>query len=111
MINARTAEHYVWGAGCDAWRLASHEGLGVVQERIPPGKGETRHMHHRARQFFFVLSGVASFERDGHTYELRPHDGIDVPPGVPHRIVNAADEDLVFLLVSQPNSRDDRSPA
>lgn len=111
MINARTAEHHVWGAGCDAWRLVSHDELGVVQERVPPGMGETRHLHHRARQFFFVLSGVATFELDDRTYELHPHDGIDVPPGVPHRIFNEGGEDLVFLLVAQPSSRSDRSPA
>jgi mannose-6-phosphate isomerase-like protein (cupin superfamily) len=111
VINARTAEHYVWGEGCDAWRLVAQEGLGVVQERVPPGAGETRHLHRAARQFFFVLSGVATFELAGRTYTLRPHDGIEVPPGAPHRIANESAEDLVFLLVAQPNSRGDRVPA
>jgi len=29
----------------------------VIRERIPPGRGEVRHYHPRARQCFFVLSG------------------------------------------------------
>jgi mannose-6-phosphate isomerase-like protein (cupin superfamily) len=111
MFTTKTAEHYAWGDGCDAWRLVAHEGLGVVLERIPPGAGESRHLHRRARQVFFVVSGVASFELDGRTFTLHPREGVDVPPGAPHRIWNEAADDLVFLLVAAPTSRGDREPA
>jgi mannose-6-phosphate isomerase-like protein (cupin superfamily) len=49
--------------------------MSVIYERMPPGTEETRHYHERARQFFFVLSGVATMEIAGQTVELHPLEG------------------------------------
>ena len=85
-----TAEHYVWGDGCDGWHFVKTPELGVIRERMPPGTREVRHYHVRARQLFYVLSGVATFELDGAFHELRSGEGIEVPPGAPHHIASAA---------------------
>ena len=110
-VSRSNAPHYTWGAGCDGWHLAKAEGLSVIAERMPPGTAETRHHHERARQFFYVLEGTASFELDGSVHVLRPGEGIEVPPRSPHTMMNRSTADLAFLVVSAPPSHGDRVPA
>ena len=86
MISKDKAEHHVWGEGCDGWHLVKSSGLSVIHERMPPGASEVRHFHRAARQFFFVLSGTATLEVGERMEVLRAHEGIEVPPGIPHWI-------------------------
>lgn len=64
-ITKETAEHYTWGGQCDGWHLLKSPDLSVIQERMPPGAAEVRHFHHRAQQFFYILSGEALMEVEG----------------------------------------------
>ena len=36
VVSAGTADHYVWGDGCDGWHLVASDRLSVIQERMPP---------------------------------------------------------------------------
>ncbi|HEY3452528.1 MAG TPA: GNAT family N-acetyltransferase [Myxococcales bacterium] len=101
-------EHYVWGEQNDGWRLVRSEGLSVIQEQMRPGTSEVRHLHRKARQFFFILSGRASFEVAGVTHPLEAGQGMEVAPCVPHRFFNPGPEELRFLVVSAPPSHGDR---
>jgi mannose-6-phosphate isomerase-like protein (cupin superfamily) len=107
--NTNTAEHYWWGDDCEGWRLLDRHDLSVIQERIPPGGGEARHYHHRARQIFFVLSGQLKIELDDHSFQLSPGDAIEVPPGSGHQVLNPGDSDASFLVISAPTTRYDRT--
>lgn len=107
-INKHRAEHYIWGANCDGWKLVAGADLSVIHERMPPGTQEVRHYHRKARQFFFILSGQAVIEMDGQMHTLNPHDGLEIPPQVPHRIHNRSDEDIEFLVISHPTTVGDR---
>ena len=111
MISKRTAEHYDWGDGCDGWHLVKAPGLSVIHERMPSGTAEVRHYHSAARQFFFVLSGMATLEIGGACEILGPHEGVEVAPGVPHQMFNESGEDVEFLVVSHPPSHEDRHRA
>jgi mannose-6-phosphate isomerase-like protein (cupin superfamily) len=111
VINKDNAEHYTWGAGCDGWRLVDRPDLSVIHERMPPGTAEVRHFHQAARQFFFILSGVATLEIAGAREVLRTGQGVEVPPGVPHQVFNHSDQDVEFLVISHPTTRGDRTPA
>ncbi|GAB3728497.1 cupin domain-containing protein [Luteimonas pelagia] len=102
------ARHYAWGAGCDGWHLVEQPGLSVIRERLPAGTGETRHRHHAARQFFYVLSGRATMEIDGDELAIDADAGLEVAPGTPHRIRNDGPGDLHLLVVSAPRSHGDR---
>jgi mannose-6-phosphate isomerase-like protein (cupin superfamily) len=104
-----TAEHYRWGRVCDAWRLLDRLDLSVIQERIPPGAGEVRHRHERARQLFFVLGGQLEIELGDQVLHLAPSDSLEVPPGDAHRVRNAGDVDASFLVVSAPTAQGDRT--
>jgi len=106
--NQSSAEHYRWGQVCDGWRLLDRSDLSVIQERIPPGAGEVRHYHQRARQLFFVLAGELLIELGEQQFRLSLGDSLEVPPGAPHRVRNDAQVDATFLVVSAPTTQADR---
>ena len=107
-ISKLTAEHYIWGNGCDGWHLVRNPQLSVIQERMPAGSAEVRHFHHHAQQFFYVLAGKALMEVGGRLVELNAGEGIWIPAGTPHQIRNDSGEEVHFLVVSQPPSHGDR---
>jgi len=78
---------------------------------MPPGTAETRHRHAVARQFFFVLAGELTIERDEDAFVLRGGEGLEVAPGSAHQVLNRGDTDARFLVISQPPSHGDREPA
>lgn len=110
MISKDTAEHYVWGGDCDGWHLVQGPDLSVIHERMPAGRAEVRHRHERARQFFFVLSGVLTLEVDGAPEDLGAGQGREVPPLAPHQALNRSGAPVEFLVISQPATRGDRTP-
>jgi mannose-6-phosphate isomerase-like protein (cupin superfamily) len=107
-ISIATAEHYRWGQRCDGWHLVRQPGLGITQERMPPGPSEFPHRHHLARQFFDVLSGTAELHLPGSTTRLRAGEGLELPPGTPHWTSNPGPRVVEFLLISSPHHHGDR---
>ncbi|MBW4631821.1 MAG: cupin domain-containing protein [Iphinoe sp. HA4291-MV1] len=108
MINKETAQHYTWGNNCHGWHLVKQLELSVIQELMPPKTYETRHYHQKSCQFFFILSGEATIEIAGKRQVLCQHEGVEVPSGVSHQILNESKQDLEFLVISQPPSHGDR---
>lgn len=106
--SAHNAEHYTWGNNCDGWHLLQSSGLSVIEERMPPGTSEQLHLHHRAQQLFYILSGTATFEINGVIVLVEGRESLHIPPGVRHLIANKGEEDLVFLVISQPKAQGDR---
>ena len=109
-IAVENADHYVWGGNCDGWHLVRAPELSVIQERVPPGSRETRHLHSRARQFFFVLEGEAVLEVEGQRYTLLARTGLEIAPGAPHQFRNESEREVIFLVISQPPAQGDRLP-
>jgi mannose-6-phosphate isomerase-like protein (cupin superfamily) len=107
-ISREIAEHYTWGGQCDGWHPLNNPELSVIQERMPAGTAEVRHFHHRAQQFFYILSGEAVMEIDGRFARLSAGQAIWIPVGIPHQMKNESGEDVHFLVVSQPPSHGDR---
>jgi mannose-6-phosphate isomerase-like protein (cupin superfamily) len=81
----------------------------VIQEKMPSGTEESLHFHQNSLQFFFVLSGIATFEFEGKTIEVYKNEGIQINPGQHHKIKNLIDQELSFLVISQPNAHGDRT--
>ncbi len=75
---------------------------------MPPHTSEIKHSHQIAQQFFYVLSGQATFDVNGQLYLVKPHEGIPIQPGSEHRICNEQEMDLEFLVISQPTTQHDR---
>ena len=107
-ISTATADHYVWGDVCDGWHLVRSENLSVIEERMPAGSEEQRHWHQQARQFFYVLEGELTMQFDDRTATLKPRQGIEITPGLPHQAKNLSQGDTRFLVISQPLSHGDR---
>jgi mannose-6-phosphate isomerase-like protein (cupin superfamily) len=100
--------HYKWGNDCDGWNLVDNNALSVKEERMPVNTLEEKHYHQHAQQFFFILKGRATFEMDDSTIEIKQGEGLHIEAGKSHRILNTADEDLEFILCSQPSTTNDR---
>ncbi|MDF2725742.1 MAG: cupin protein [Paenibacillus sp.] len=107
-ISKRSAEHYIWGDHCDGWYLVKNQNVSIIHERMPANTSEVRHFHQRAGQFFFIFSGVATIEIEGKEIVLKPQEGVEVPPLVPHQMFNKSNHDVEFLVISQPDSKGDR---
>jgi mannose-6-phosphate isomerase-like protein (cupin superfamily) len=108
IIDRATAEHYLWGNGCDGWHLLKHDDLSIITERVPAGASEQRHLHTRSRQFFYILTGEAVIEVDGVRHNLQTQQGIEVPPGIAHQFSNESSSEVTFLVISMPKAHGDR---
>jgi mannose-6-phosphate isomerase-like protein (cupin superfamily) len=108
VISRANAEHYVWGHQSDGWHLVRDQNLSVIEEQMQPETSEALHYHRIAQQFFYMLSGEALIEMDGHDFRMAAGEGIHVPPGALHRIRNESADAIRFLVISQPRSHEDR---
>ncbi|MCV3272426.1 cupin domain-containing protein [Roseobacter sp. WL0113] len=75
---------------------------------MPPGTAEQRHRHARARQLFFVLSGLLEMELAGTVFEIGAEQALEVPPGAPHQARNPGRDPVRFLVISSPPTSRDR---
>ncbi|WP_059050371.1 cupin domain-containing protein [Paenibacillus senegalimassiliensis] len=107
-ISRDNAEHFTWGDHCDGWRLVKSDGLSVIHESMPAGTFEVKHYHQKARQFFFILSGTATMIIDEEVIILEAKEGVEIPPLVPHQMLNKSTSEVEFMVISQPNSSGDR---
>lgn len=67
-----------------------------------PGAGVDRHAHRVQEQVYHVLDGEGLMEVGDETRRVRRHDVIQLPAGVPHRIVNTGLDNLTFIVVTSP---------
>ena len=101
-------KHYQWGNACDGWNLVDEPTLSVKKERMPAGTAEALHYHQYAQQFFFILKGVASFEIEEEKITIHEQEGLHIPAGKKHRLLNEGTNELEFILSSQPSTINDR---
>jgi mannose-6-phosphate isomerase-like protein (cupin superfamily) len=112
IISAKTAEHYTWGGphgtDCDGWHLVKTPALSIIEERMPAGTRELRHLHHHACQFFRVLEGELVLEVEHEEFVLRAGEGLEIAPGQAHQAINRSSSAVRFIVTSQPPSHGDR---
>lgn len=108
-IGIQNAEHYTWGNNCDGWHLVKNPSLSVIQEKMPPHTEESLHFHHKAQQFFYILKGIASIKIDEEWVEVPAFQGVHILPKQIHQIRNNSNEDLEFLVISEPLAHGDRT--
>ncbi|MBX7181981.1 MAG: cupin domain-containing protein [Bacteroidia bacterium] len=105
----KSSEHYTWGQNCDGWHLLKTDSLSVIQERMPPNTSEALHYHQKAQQFFYILSGQATFELEDEIFEVKANEGFYVEANKKHTIRNDSNDDLHFLVISEPKAHGDRT--
>ena len=111
IIDKQTAEHYLWGENCDSWVLTDSVGLSIKQESMPSLTKEKLHFHTNAQQFFFILKGSATFYLNNSKTIVNEQKGILIEPKTKHYIANETEEQLEFLVISQPTTNNDRTIA
>lgn len=106
--HTKNAEHYSWGDNCDGWHLVKTDSLSVIQETMPPNTREKNHYHRLSQQFFYVLDGSLSIKFDDQSYQLAKGEGYHVKAGIKHQVENNSDSPVNFLVISEPNTKNDR---
>jgi mannose-6-phosphate isomerase len=92
------SEKRPWGA----W-YALDRGAGYQVKRIVVASGQRlSYQTHRFRtEHWEVVSGTATCTIDGDTFEVKTGGCVDVGVGVPHRIANLHDDELVVIEVQR----------
>lgn len=108
IINKENAPFYHWGSNCSSWLLQDNAQLSLKLEIMPAGTKEQWHMHEIANQFFYILKGQATFYLESEIIILNPSDGLNIPNLQKHYIANECNEEIEFLVISQPNTTNDR---
>ena len=108
MSKRNCLQQYHWGENCTAWNFVDDINLSVKLENMPPGSSESRHLHMKARQFFFIIKGQATIEIENEILLVKEGEGIFINPNQKHRIYNRQSSELEFLLTSQPTTNNDR---
>jgi mannose-6-phosphate isomerase-like protein (cupin superfamily) len=79
-----------------------------MQEHMPPGSVERRHLHGSVEQLYYILHSVGTVRFDDHDEVLRPGDAVHIPAAAPHQLCNQSPEALEFLVISSSPPRHDR---
>ncbi len=85
-----------WGA----WHVLDRgPGYQVKRIEVRPGQRLSYQTHQHRAEHWSVVRGTATCTLDGETFEVKTGGSVDVPVGMPHRIANDHDEDLVVIEV------------
>ncbi len=107
-ITLDNAEQYRWGNAGIGWLLANSKDITVAERQLSPGVKEIRHYHRKSWQFFYVLSGAGTMHIAGEEISLSRNESIEVDPMQPHQFINSGEAPLRYLVISMPNSYEDR---
>ncbi len=106
-MSKENTEHYCCGENCSAWHLINCEGLSIIQEIMPPKTKAQNYYHEFSEQFYYILGGIATFEIADQLIEVESGNGIHILPKIKHRVGNDKSEDLEFIVISHPTTRED----
>lgn len=108
IVDRDNAEHYNWKDVCDGWHFLNTDELSIIAEKMPPDTFEDIHFHHRARQFFYILSGEAEMRLQGETVRLHAGTGIEIEPMELHQMTNVSCASVEFMVISMPKAHGDK---
>ena len=66
---------------------------------VPPGASIGRHTHERTEEIYYLLSGRATMDIDGHPREVAAGDLITTPLGASHALANSTEQFLTLFVV------------
>ena len=76
--------------------------LGLVEATVPPGSGPVDHVHARADEGFYVLSGELEILDGSSTLLARAGDFVFIPRGIRHRFKNTGVHGARLLFMFTP---------
>lgn len=108
IISTKNASHFKWGENCDGWWLKDSGRFTVIYEHMPANSAEVKHYHQQTEQFFYCLQGQLVIELNNARLTLNKSEGLTIEPGVIHQAINSSEHAVYFLVISSPNSHEDR---
>ena len=85
------------------WNSPNDVDVSIARARVEPGVTTKLHRLKDVTERYIILEGKGRVEVDELApIEVHPGDVVIVPPGIPQRITNIADSDLIFLAVCTP---------
>jgi len=107
-ITLDTADQYRWGDAGMGWLLKVSPEITIAERVLSPGVKEKRHYHEQTWQFFYILSGEGTMHLNEDRFSVTADESIEVDHLCPHQLINTSEEPLRYLVISKPNSFEDR---
>lgn len=87
----------------ESWNSPHDPGLSVARARLAPGEATEPHRLERTTERYLIVEGwgIVNVGTVG-PVEVGPGDLVFIPPGVPQRLANRSNEDLVFYCLCTP---------
>lgn len=108
VISVSNAPSFKWGQDCSGWWFKNDDNFSVIYESMPVNSSEIKHYHNKIEQFFYCLQGELLIEFDDYECILKAHEGLNINPGVSHKVKNLSKSPVCFLVISSPNLSQDR---
>ena len=107
VVNRDSAEPFVTKDGSIIREILAHRNSRIrnqslAEATVPHGATTQAHYHPLAEEIYYILLGRGILRIGEETREVRPGDGIAIPPGAVHEIHNPDSVDLVFLCCCAP---------
>lgn len=105
LIPGRRKKEYWFREGCFITEWSNSDAdpnLSVARARVEPGRTTRWHRLDAITERYVVLEGHGRAEVGDQAYDVQPGDVVIIEPGLPQRITNTGDADLVFLAVCTP---------
>lgn len=107
-ITLDNSEQFHWGDAGIGWMLSNRKDITIVERQLSSGAKEVSHYHKKSWQFFYVISGEGEMKIGDDTIILRANEAIEVDPMVAHQMKNSSEGYLRYIVISSPNSYNDR---
>ena len=91
----------------ESWNDESDPAVSIARARVAPGVTTQLHSLDVDERYVIVAGGGEVEVGGAPTAEVAPGDVVVIPAGVPQRITNNGEEDLVFYCICTPRFRPD----
>jgi uncharacterized cupin superfamily protein len=105
MVNLRDLEPEADEGGYEYYDLSAALGLDQMRAnvfRFRPGDKMEYHSHRRQEELFHILEGTGELIVNGERRPVSPGTLVRLDPSERRQIVNAGDDDLVWLAIGAP---------
>src|SRR5262249_45547977 len=89
-----------------ATRESTNGSLGLVEATVPPGGGPIAHVHTKADEAFYILSGELEMLDGARRFMARAGDFVLVPRGIRHRFKNTSTDVARMLFLFTPGGHE-----
>ena len=74
----------------------------LAEATVPPGGETFEHYHRASEEIYHFTRGAGRMRLGAQEADVRVGDTVVIAPGVPHKLWNTGDEDLVLLCCCAP---------